>query len=247
MKLIQSVERAFDILEFLSDEPEESFSLGEIAAATGLHPATCSHLVGTMVDRGYVEKHGPRKGYQLGAMSHYLIRKKPFGSDLVPQAEPLMAEAAEALGEWVVLTAMAGTRRLVLLELNRSSRAVQLDRQALRLAEQAYDSASIWLFLAHLPSAQRQRFLDCHGFPECCPDAESLERRLTEIREAGHALYQDDDGEVGKVAYPVWRNGDVVAAIGVHLPAFRFAGVHRTQIMDVLQRIANRLGSKRRE
>jgi DNA-binding IclR family transcriptional regulator len=180
-------------------------------------------------------------------MSHYLIRNKPCGSDLVPEAQSLMAEAAETLGEWVVLTSMAGTRRLVLLELNGPSRAVQLDRQALRLAEQAYDSASIWLFLAHMPEPQKQRFLDCYGHPECCPDAESLDRRLAEIRETGHAVFQDSEGEVGKVAFPVWRDGAVVAAVGVHLPAFRFAGVHRTQIMDVLQDIANRLGSKRRE
>jgi DNA-binding IclR family transcriptional regulator len=98
-----------------------------------------------------------------------------------------------------------------------------------------------------MPEPQKQRFLDCYGHPECCPDAESLDRRLAEIRETGHAVFQDSEGEVGKVAFPVWRDGAVVAAVGVHLPAFRFAGVHRTQIMDVLQRIANRLGSKRRE
>ena len=247
MKSIQSLERAFDILEFLSDAPEGSVPLGDIATAAGLHPATCSHLLGTMVDRGYVEKAGPRKGYRLGAMAQYLVRNRTGDGDLVARAEPLMAAAAEELGEWVVLTAMAGTRRLVLLEVSGAARAVQLDRQALRLAERAYDSASIWLFLAYMPPTQRERFFACCGHPANLPDALAVERHLEEIRADQFALYQDEAGEVAKVAFPVWRDGAVVAAVGVHLPAFRFAGVHRSRIMDVLRGIANRLGSKRKE
>jgi IclR family acetate operon transcriptional repressor len=241
MKSIQSLERAFDILEFLSDTPETSVALGDIARAAGLHPATCSHLVGTMVDRGYVQTSGPRQGYQLGPMPHYLIRNKPCGSDLVPQAQPLLTEAARALGEWVVLTVMAGNRRLVLLEVNRSSRMVQLDLHALRLAEQAYDSASIWVFLANMPEAQRQRFVSVHGMPDKFPTSAAMDRQLGKVRAAGHAVYEDTEHEVAKIAYPVQQGPTVVAAVGVHLPAFRFVGEHRERIMGTLSLLASQL------
>jgi len=243
VKNIQSLERAFDILEFLSDTPEESHPLGEVAAAVGLHTATCAHLVGTMVDRGYVESAGARKGYRLGPMSHYLVRRKPLGGDLVARALPLVEAAAQQLGEWVVLTEMAGMRRLVLLERKGSPRAVQIDAAALRLAERAYDSASVWLFLAHQESAARRRFLEFHGQPEGYADTKAVEARLAMIREDGFCIYQDGAGEVAKAAYPIRQDGAVVAAVGCHLPAFRFAGEHRAAILAALEELAVQLGT----
>ncbi len=244
MKLVQSLGRALDILEHLSEEPERNVGLGEIAQAVRLHPATCSHLLGTMVDRGYVENAGRRRGYRLGPMAHYLVRNQPYGSELVTSARPLVEAAASALGEWVVLTTMAGLRRLVLLELTSSSRAVQLDRKALRLAEKAYDSASIWLFLAHGGPARCQRFIALHGLPEGYPDAAAVETRLAAIRKEGSCVYADALGEVAKVAFPVWEHGMVTAAVGVHLPAFRFTGTHRSTIVETLARLAEQLGSR---
>jgi len=243
VKLIQSIGRALDILECLSEAPESRLALGQVAQAVGLHPATCAHLLGTMVDRGYVENLGRRKGYRLGPMAQYLVRHQPYGSELVTAARPLLEEAAETLGEWVVLTAMAGLRRLVLLELSSSARTVQVDRNALRLAERAYDSASIWLFLAYGDASRCQRFTAFHGPPEGYSDAAALEARLAEIRRDGHCLYTDRQGEVAKVAFPVWQQGVVTAAVGVHLPAFRFAGPHRAAIMKALAGLAAQLGA----
>lgn len=241
MKKIQSLERAFDILEALAAQVDTSVSLGEIARSVGLHPATCAHLIGTMVDRGYVEQLGRRKGYQLGSMVHYLSRNIPYGGDLTARAQPLMEKLAEELGEWVVLTAMAGLRRLVLLEINGSSRAVQVDRSALRMAEKAYNSASIWLFLAHMEPSMRDRFLELHGKPEPTTDCSSFEDRLARIREDGFSVYEDKLGEVKKVAFPIWQDGMVTAAVGVHLPAFRLVGSHRSMVIAGLSTLARQL------
>ncbi|OGV87494.1 MAG: hypothetical protein A3K19_23310 [Lentisphaerae bacterium RIFOXYB12_FULL_65_16] len=223
----------------MSDQPELSHGLGDLARDTGLHPATCSHLVNTMVERGYLKRAGPRKGYQLGPMAYYLVRNGAYRNDLVSRAEPQMKNVAEELGEWVVLTAMAGMRRLVLLELNGTRGRVQLDRQALRLAEKAYDSASIWLFLAHMGPEERQRFVEQNGLPDCTRSA--LETRLTGIRKAGVSVYQDDSGEVAKVACPVQEHGAVIGAVGVHLPAFRFTGEHRRKILARTADLAARI------
>lgn len=240
MKLIQSLERGFDILELLSGEPERAFPLGEIAQAVGLHPATCSHLLGTLVDRGYVESAGARKGYRFGSMGHYLVRNKPFGGNLALRAEPLLEAVSARLGEWVVLTAMAGIRRLVLLELNSSPQAVQLDRRALRLAEGAYDSASVWLFMAFDEPSVFARFQALNGLPADCADPQA---RLAQVREDGFCIYEDRAAGVAKVAFPIWQNDKVAAAVGVHLPAFRFVGDHRQAVMASLAELAVQLGT----
>ena len=52
---IQSVARALDILEVLSNAPGE-LALNEIAVMTGLNVSTCHHIVQTLLDRGYVSQ-----------------------------------------------------------------------------------------------------------------------------------------------------------------------------------------------
>jgi DNA-binding IclR family transcriptional regulator len=173
-------------------------------------------------------------------MSHYLVRNKPFGGDLARRAEPLLEALSARLGEWVVLTAMAGTRRLVLLELNSSPQAVQLDRRALRLAEGAYDSASVWLFLAFGDTSLFERFQALNGLPADCPDPTA---RLAQVRQEGFCIYEDRMAGVAKVAFPIWQDHAVVAAAGVHLPAFRFVGDHRQAVMNRLADLAVQLGT----
>jgi len=241
MKYIQSVQRAFDVLEFISDRPDEPRALGEIARGTGLRPATCSHLVNTMAERGYLQQAGARQGYQLGPMAYYLVRNGSFRRDLVERAEPLIREAAESLREWVVLAAQAGTRRLVLLEISGARGNVQLDRQAVKLAEKAYDAASTWLFLADMEPDGRAQFVECHGLPPGCENLTALDGLLERVKQEGHSVYEDPAGEVVKVAYPVIEKGVVTAAVGVYLPAFRFRDEHRLRILEEAARVAREL------
>ena len=56
--MIQVIHRAFDILEYLSQDPKREFSLGEIAAYTGLNSGTCANIMKTLVRRNYVEHLG---------------------------------------------------------------------------------------------------------------------------------------------------------------------------------------------
>ncbi len=243
MKYIQSVQRACDILELVSEKPNEPRALGDIARAAGLHPATCSHLVNTLVERGYVQQAGPRQGYQLGPMAYYLVRHGAFRSDLVTRAEPLLRRTAEELGEWIVLAALAGTRRMVLLEVSGAHSSVRLDRQAVRLAEHAYNAASTWVFLANMRPADKDRFVDRHGFPPGHGDVPSLDARLQKVRCAGHAIHEDPADEVAKVAFPVTEDGTVTAAVGVYLPAFRFQGDHGPEILRQTALLAERISS----
>ena len=245
MKYIQSLQRAFDVLELISSRPDEPRALGDIAQEAGLHPATCSHLVNTMVERGYLQQAGPRKGYQLGPMAYYLVRNGAFRGDLIARAEPLLRQAAEALEEWVVLAAMAGTRRMVLLEVNAARGSVRLHRQAVRLAEHAYNAASTWIFLAHMEPAEKARFIERHGLPAGHNTIASLDERLEEVRETGYAIYTDRAGEVAKVSFPVAEEGGVTAAVGVYLPAFRFKEDHRSRILELTARLAEQVSSRR--
>lgn len=72
--MIQVLERAFRILEWLARAESPPRRLGEIARHIEVSPAACSHIVKTLVHYGYVVQVAPRKGYRLGPMAAMLGR-----------------------------------------------------------------------------------------------------------------------------------------------------------------------------
>lgn len=59
--MIQVINRAFDILEFVATDPTRPKSLTEVAEAAGLNQGTCANIMKTMVNRRYLDQVVPRK------------------------------------------------------------------------------------------------------------------------------------------------------------------------------------------
>ena len=64
--MIQVVNRALDILEFIAKDKNKIYSLTEIADALELNHATCANIIKTMVNRNFIDQIGHKKGYRLG-------------------------------------------------------------------------------------------------------------------------------------------------------------------------------------
>ena len=92
---VQSVERAFELLEVLAEAGGE-LSLSEAAAACRLPLPTIHRLVRTLVAHGYVRQL-PSRRYALGPR---LINLGESASGMLADwARPCLAELVEALGE----------------------------------------------------------------------------------------------------------------------------------------------------
>src|SRR5688572_20958131 len=91
-RTIQSLERAFAILDlFRKDSPSE-LSLKDICDATGLHASTAYHLVATMVQCGYMAQDSGTRRYMLGPA---LLRLQPVPTadvDLLRFGRPFVEE-----------------------------------------------------------------------------------------------------------------------------------------------------------
>ena len=61
--MIQVINRAFDILEYIAKDPDKPKALGEIASDLDLNAGTCANIIKTMVARKYLEKIDKQKGY----------------------------------------------------------------------------------------------------------------------------------------------------------------------------------------
>lgn len=238
--MIQALDRALRILEFVADRPERDIALGQIARATGLHPATCSHIVKTLTDRGYLEQDAPGRGYRLGPMPFALTRGGAYRRDLAAVAEPYLADLSGRMGESVELSVLRGARRVVVAE-NEGGGAVAV-RAGLVSDRDPFTTASGRLLLAHLGAEALDRLVGRIGLPgeawgEAAGGRDGLARALEAIRREGWAEILKE-GEVVGIASPVFEPRGGVAALGLHLPAYRYEGVHKEEILAAVPKAA---------
>lgn len=101
---VQSVERAFQLLEALADSGGVA-TLSELSTSSGLPMPTIHRLVRTLVQQGYVRQDTARR-YTLGPR---LIRLGETAGRLLGNwARPYLAELMEATGETANLAVLEG-------------------------------------------------------------------------------------------------------------------------------------------
>ena len=88
--MIQVINRALDIIEYISKEPETPKSLSDISGTLDLNAGTCANIIKTLVERNYIEKLVNKKGYQLGKRFYQLGNFSGYKKDLIEVAKPIM-------------------------------------------------------------------------------------------------------------------------------------------------------------
>lgn len=242
--MIKVIHKALAILEWIAEEPELLRPLSAIARRFNMHPATCAHIVKTLVTAGYLEKGGEARGYILGPMAFRLARRGPYRKDLVRVAEPLLAALARDTRESVVLSTMHNGRKLILCSVG-GNRDVQVNG-VLILDDNIYQTATGRVLLAFLPEPDRQAIVASHGLPgnnwPAARTAVDLRQELDSIRKAGRVIHAPTP-DVVFVAVPVMESGRVIAALGISLLAMHFKKTHKKKLLTALDRTARELGA----
>jgi len=203
--MIQVIHRALDILELLGSQPGKIYPLGEIAQLLELHRATCSNILKTLAQRGYVERLPSRGGYRLGSLASPWQGLAAHDRELSILARPILQALSEELNETSLIGVIRGTRR-VTLECAASDRDLQVRSRQVR---DVYETASGRLLLAYLPTEQLSAFVDRVGLPteSVWPEVQSagdLEKAFEKIRRQELARSDSAEHIVG-LAVPVWR------------------------------------------
>jgi DNA-binding IclR family transcriptional regulator len=233
--MIQVIHRALDMLELLGSQPDRVFPLREIAHLLDLHRATCSNILKTLADRGYIERLSGRGGYRLGSLASAWQGLAEHDRELSRVARPVLGALSQTLNETSLIGVIRGTQR-VTLECAAGDRDLQVRSRQVR---SAYATASGRLLLAFLPAAQQAVFIERAGLPDPktwhdARSADDLQRALATIRRQKLAQSQSPEHVVG-LAVPVWRDQDVVASISVYLPEVRCTPRRRKQIIAALK------------
>lgn len=220
--MIQVINRAFDIIEYLSKDSGNPKLMGHIAADLNLNTATCANIIKTLVNRGIVQKSRKEKGYILGN-GLLEIAQGSFGyKDLISKASFEMSKATKLLNENNLIAILKENKRIVLHKQNSS----QLIQATTPDEKNAYDSSTGRLLIAMLEDKDLDLYLKRYGLPAKCiwPDADNKIKFLEQvklIREQGYALLEDTVQIIG-IATPIYKNGKAIASFSVYLPSFRF-------------------------
>jgi DNA-binding IclR family transcriptional regulator len=240
--MIQVLNRAFNILEFVALQPEKIYSLTEIADEQQLNMGTCANILKTLVSRGYIEQIGHKKGYRLGPMAYYLTRNNAYKRDLILAAEEPMQQLTKTINESSLLAITLDARRITL-----HSVECDHDIQARgKIDRPIFDSATGRLLLAYQTEAEQVRFIRTYGLPteEYWPGVTTesqLLKALASIREDALSIVVTRRQIVG-IAVPIFQQKMVVAALGVFLPEIRYTETRRDLIIREMQETASHIG-----
>lgn len=94
---VEAVERALTVLEAF-DSRKESFSLAELAQATGYYKSTLLRLLGSLERFDYTRR-GEDGRWRMGGTPLRLARRHPPSRDLALRVQPVLDELARQSGE----------------------------------------------------------------------------------------------------------------------------------------------------
>lgn len=242
--MIQVINRAIDILEFIAKEPERAKTLGEIAEALKLNAGTCANIIKTLVDRRYIEKLDKQRGYLLGQMPYVLSGNEGYQKSLVDAAREEMESLTKKTNENSLLCVLKGDIRLVIFKVQSDN-----DLQANTAREKrVYDTSSGRLLLAMLSDEELKKFIERYGLPlrdewDGVSDEKTLIKYIRKIRKDGFASQITKNQIIG-LAFPVFKNEKVIASLSVYMPVFRYNNADRADILRNIKKTAERISKK---
>lgn len=232
---VQSVERAFALLDSLSREPA---GITELSRSSGLPTSTVARLLGTLEDLGAVERIDDDRSYAIGpavvAMAAGSDASLNLGSLMHPHLQALADEVGEAAG----LSIPAGDEVHYLDQVDSPNPVQVRDWTDERVAMHAVSAGLVLLAYSEPRVIDDYLSRPCERFTEdTVVDTEQIRARLSAVRRDGYVWTSDEleDG-ITSLAVPLFNGaGTAVAAIHLHGPTYRFPpDGGRQQITDLL-------------
>ncbi len=216
---VQSVERAFNILEALAQAGEPA-RFTDIAAQLGLNAHTTHNLIRTLFQRGYVCQLADGR-YTLGNECRRLGAACNIWDSLRDALQPLMLELTTETGYGAFLAANENGRLICVAvtegqALRLPTRQLWLDKwhcTATGKAILAFDSSALWERL------RREGQLEAFG-PRTITDWDELAREIELTRQRGYGFCRSEAQlPVAALAVPIFDGRErLVAALGQTFP-----------------------------
>lgn len=243
---VQSIERAFDLLECLAHS-SGWLGISELSAATGQPVATVHRLLRTLIARAYVTRDGRTRRYSLGPAFHRLLNttfQTPNWNEL---AAPFLRELVEISGETANLAIMEHDKAVYVAQ----AQSVRMVRMFTELGNRVplHNTGCGKVLLAFQSESVINTIIAETGLPsytaKTITDPEQLRAALTRIRREGYAVdnEEQEDG-VRCISVPLYGMGDkVVAALSISGPASRLDTTKTSLFVPHLKHVSSDFSS----
>jgi IclR family transcriptional regulator, acetate operon repressor len=236
---VQSIERAFDLLEMLADAGG-ALGLSELATVSGLPLPTVHRLMRTLVNRGYVRQEASRR-YALGSR---LIRLGEISSQMLGTwLRPFLTQLVRTTGETANLAMLDGDEVVYIAQVP-SPHSMRMFTEPGRRVR-PHCTAVGKALMAELPPGEARALLEREGMPAYTPttitDPDLLIAHLEVIRKQGYAV-DEGEQEIGVRCFAVAvPDAPGSLAISTSGPQTRMTDDAAARIVPALKRTAREI------
>ncbi|MFC7747347.1 IclR family transcriptional regulator [Lentibacillus kimchii] len=232
-----TVLRAIRILHYLKETPGPQ-SVSYISKALDLSPAIVHRLLATLKTEGFVFQDLQSKQYSLGAAfleyANKLLTDLPFAPIVEPWLLHLRSMTEETAGFYIP----SGNARLCVMEYESN----QEIRRSVGVGTQhpIHAGATGRAILAFQPEEIQERILQQLPLEE----RDALTQKLQTTRDYGYAIsFEEINSNVAALSAPVFEQQQVVGAVSISGPTFRFneelVNKHIPTLTEATARISN--------
>ncbi|MEE9414810.1 MAG: IclR family transcriptional regulator [Acidimicrobiales bacterium] len=246
MSSVQSVDRAFSLLEAISRRPS---GISELSRELDLATSTVARLLDTLEKLSAVER--TNQGlFRIGSSILTMAASVDPARNITAVAQTHLVDLVEQLGEVAGLSIEVGYDVHYVTQVDSPNEVQVRDWTGERLPMHVVSSGLV--FLAHWDETDLESFLERkldQFTPDSINDPVELHRRIEQVRKDGFA-WTHDELAVGlsSLAAPIYGvAGTIIGALHCHGPSYRFpiAGQEAwitAQVVDRTNRISASLG-----
>ena len=246
--MLQTIQKAGEVLA-LFDREHTEWGVREVATKLKVAKSSAHDLMSSLARLGFLNKTDEnryRLGWRLVTLSETLLAT----TELRKEAHPVMEDLAAQYQETIHLAVLDDTQAVYVDKLE-GRQAVRVELTSLGARLYAHCSALGKVLLAYSDEKEVKRIIQVAGLPRftenTITDEEDLLQNLTKIRKQGFAYDLEEIlPDLCCVAAPIYEySGNVIAAISMSIPAFRFRrsqSEFRDGVMRAGKKISKRLG-----
>lgn len=253
MPIIQSVERALQILDLFNEQATE-LKITEISKQMGLSKSTLHSLLKTLQLHGYIDQNPDNEKYCLGMKlverGHFVVGTM----DIRQKAKSWLSTLSQETGQTTHLGILDGNEGVYIEKIEGKQAAIAYSRIGRRLPVHATAIGKV--LLAWLGDEELTALLDGYQFtgftPSTLTDRASLLAALAQTRHNRYALdNEENEPGVRCIAVPVWNHESrVIAALSLSTLTSRVndnnLAIYRHKLMDAGLGLSKTLGYRER-
>ena len=247
--MIKVLAKTFAILEEIVIASPKPVSLGKLAEKLDLNKATCSRIIGDLVDAGYLVQKSRHEGYVAGPRAYAFGEQVSYKEPIVREAKTIIKACAEKIGESVLMAEMHNLSRYILCHYN-YNRTLNVVIDYLSIND-LYTTATGAMSLAYASDQEIDEIVKRDGLPcgltlwKEVNSREDFDRARQKIRDNKCLIYGGPrENRLAIVAFPVFQNGRYIAVVGASVPQNSFHGKHKDEVIKEVKAATDKLNQR---